>query len=396
MSIDANQLTTHVCDKFISKIVNLKTNEIKQISKTIINRIRESSTESEQKIRCKQALAFVDRLTIVDDPIWIYYYHEIVYASYENARHHAYKSEDHKKQWFSKAKDKYVYMMSLSFLNDENNQSNRMWIMIAFTHLCNLCWKSIDSETLNLAHKWINEVKSIDKGMLSERELNRCKMMIEKCEIDLEMCQLAIKWSVLGEYEMNRYCDEQMEKLSNAAETRNELNAKQLRRIYQAFGIRLCRFGDAQSIDKGAFCVEILNRLDRIRYAHEINAFLFYQTIVNDSYSALEQIVSDVEMRQGLATRMQTKYRQSIELSRHIFGNELNHPYRIEIIDYFIGFCQFQFRNDIDTTECVEYVHSIMSAALSQSKGALSDFEFEEAQSRLERIQHRLKQYEIE
>ena len=73
MAIETNQLTIDVCDKFIDEMDNLKSEEMKEIGKIIVNKIMNSSG-NEQKIRCEQTLAFIDRLTICNDSIWIHYY----------------------------------------------------------------------------------------------------------------------------------------------------------------------------------------------------------------------------------------------------------------------------------------------------------------------------------
>ena len=114
-----------------------------------------------------------------------------------------------------------------------------MWILWNFTYLCYLYNSSIDSESIDLMKKWIDEVKSMEKGILSEEEWKKSKMWIERCEMDLEMCELWRKWNANGGNEKNKYCEEQMEKLNNARDMGIQLNAKDMRRIWEAFGIKL-------------------------------------------------------------------------------------------------------------------------------------------------------------
>ena len=83
------------------------------------------------------------------------------------------------------------------------------------------------------------------------------------------------------------------------------------------------------------------------------------------------------------------KYRQLIEISNEIFVNELNHPYRIYIIDDFSILSLNRYKNEIDT-ECIQYLQSITNEAKEQLKGSLTDFEFEQSQWMLERIENRL------
>ena len=80
-------------------------------------------------------------------------------------------------------------MMNLQFWN-EKNHPDRMWILSNFAYLCYLYDSSIDSESIDLVKKWIDEVKSMEKGMLSEKEWKKSKMWIERSEMELEMCEL--------------------------------------------------------------------------------------------------------------------------------------------------------------------------------------------------------------
>ncbi len=81
-AIKRNELTTDVINKFMDKMDNLQSGEMKEIGMLIADKIW-SSQGNEQKNLCKQALIFVDRLTICNDSIWIYYYHLMVYYCYE-------------------------------------------------------------------------------------------------------------------------------------------------------------------------------------------------------------------------------------------------------------------------------------------------------------------------
>ena len=160
---------------------------MKEIGKIIINKIIDSKG-NEQKIRCEQTLAFIDRLTICDDSIWIYYYREMIYWCYRENEEIIWISTEQKKIW-KKAKKQYIQMMNFPFWK-EKNHPDRIMILSNFSYLCYSYYSPIDNDSIDLLKKWIDEAKSMPKGMLNESEWSKSKMWIERSEIDLKICQL--------------------------------------------------------------------------------------------------------------------------------------------------------------------------------------------------------------
>lgn len=65
------------------------------------------------------------------------------------------------------------------------NHLDRMWILSNFAYLCYLYNLSIDSESVDLVKQWIDKMKSMKKGMLSEGEWEKFENTRKDCESSL-------------------------------------------------------------------------------------------------------------------------------------------------------------------------------------------------------------------
>ena len=85
-----------------------------------------------------------------------------------------------------------------------------------------------------------------------------------------------------GGNEKNKYCEEQMEKLNNASDMGIQLNAKEMRMIWEVFWIQLndIRVMERCRRRRIEYCIEMLNRLDRIKFGKEQIGF----TIIDGLY----------------------------------------------------------------------------------------------------------------
>lgn len=153
-----------------------------------MNRIL-NSERNEQMIRCKHALIFIDQLTIRcrNDTISIHYYRSITYWCVMKLKH--YLTIDKRKRAWIKMNERYVQMMQVQFCNNQNNHPDRMRILSDYAFHCYFYNSSIDNESINCVKKLVDEAKSMEKGMLSESEWNKSKLLIERSETDIECCE---------------------------------------------------------------------------------------------------------------------------------------------------------------------------------------------------------------
>ena len=133
VAIQANRLTDDVCKTFLNEMIvfrmkNLNRDEMREIGKMIVYHIFMSAGNGlnnicEQRTRCVQTLALMDRLTICnDDSIWIHYYRWIIYSCYVKLIYHLHESE--RNQCWTRVKAKYVQMMSFQLKRKKSSRSN--------------------------------------------------------------------------------------------------------------------------------------------------------------------------------------------------------------------------------------------------------------------------------
>jgi hypothetical protein len=372
-------LTIDNCDNFIDEIGNLQSGEMKEIGMLIEYRIW-SSQGNEQKIRCEQAMILVDRLEIYNDSIWMYYYQLMTYCCYENLARHA--NNDKNKIIWSSCTEKYIRLMNSQFWK-EKNYPDRIWIIYYFTRLC-YCYNVVSKKTIDLVIKWIDEVKVMDRGTMSESEWNKSKMWIERSEIEIEICKLLIDWNAKSRKdEANQFCRTQLKKLNYTIDYEVLLTWQEIRYLQEGIVTQsnylLNEKTDDEKKLKKQYCIEMLNRLDRIRINKEEHWICYYRWITNYCYTTLARIVTDSYERQVIANRMQLKYRQLIDISNEIFSNELNHPSRIVIMHSFVILYRHLFKHDA-SIDSIEYLQSIIKMAKSLPKKWLTQFEFENIQ----------------
>jgi hypothetical protein len=386
MAIDANQLTNSFCKKFFDNMDNLTTDEMKDITKTINHRIMDSPLK-EQRIRCEQTLAFADRLTISNDTVWIHYYRWMLYLCCWKLYNHLDSIE--MSTVANRAKEKYVRLMQLQ-LWKEKNHPDRMWIMWEFTFHCYRYYSSVDKESIDLAKKWIAEGNaSVNGSTLSANEIKKSKTWIERSEIQLDVYELWKSWGEIGGNEQSKFCEEQMKKLISSVHYK--LSAKEMQMIWVAFFIRLNGFvkSEVENNEQYEYCIEMLNRLDSIRFGKEENWIWCYRWIIYDCYSTLSYITKDANKRRQIADRMQRKYRQLVEVSNEIF-DELNNPFRLNIIRHFTYLALHLYKDELVDCDCIPYLEAIKANVASQSRGSLTDFEHELTEWYLERIDKRV------
>jgi hypothetical protein len=277
--------------------------------------------------------------------------------------------------------------MSLEIWKKQNHP-DRMRILYDFANLCYRFHLSVDRESINLLKKWIAEAKSTtNRDALSEGEMHKSNIWIERIEMQLEMCEFWRKIHKTKGNAQTKYAEEQMDKLYNA----DQFCAKEIRKILDAFYIRLkqvSRNGTSQE-----YCIAILDRLEQIEFLKNANWIYHYRLFIYYCYSTLaDTTAKDSNKKHEIADRMQIKYRQLIEVSNEIFAGELNNPFRIVIIDDYSILSLYQYRQEIMFTECVAYLRSITAIAKSQSKRSLTVYEWEQSRWQLERIEKRLEE----
>ena len=155
-----------------------------------------------------------------------------------------------------------------------------------------------------------------------------------------------------------------------------------MRRILDTIGYRLDEY-ERDVERKKAYCNEMLKKLDQIRFVKETNWLFYYHRIILECYGSF---VDDGNMfREQIA-----KYLQLMDAADEIYANELNSPVRIAIIEDFCILYHHLCRLDIGLT-VFRYLQTYTAVVRAQSKGSLTDFEFEESQWYLDIIEIRLQ-----
>ena len=284
-------------------------------------------------------------------------------------------------------------MIYLPIWKEKTNHPDRLCIICEFAYQLRKYDDLIDTETDETVQKWVDDVTTMEKLTLSDNEWKKSKYWIEKCKIDLELFELHRRWiSISSPDAMNeekkQFCDEQIEKLNNAALTMTIVSCSDLRKLREAFRVRMRKDNNSDGVEQIKYCIQLLDVLDKIQLVNESNMLTRYAAIIADCYYTLRKITT-TEEREEIANRIKQKYQKLIEMSNEIYANELNHPLRIDIIDVFSEFALFKYRNQIGN-QCRELVQSLTNMARAQPKGTLTDFEYEDSQWTLERIEYRL------